>query len=207
MPANAESLIAQAVAGDADALTALLREHGPQVSRRLRIDPAWQSMLDADDVMQVTYIEAFLQVSRFEIARGVPFAGWLERIAQNNLRDAVRGLSRRKQPQPRDRVHAAPHSQGDSYFDLLESLGATTTTPSREAGRGEVQDLLERAIARLPDDYAAVIRLYDHEGKAIGEVASQMGRSPGAVHMLRARAHDSLREALGTASMFFSARG
>jgi RNA polymerase sigma-70 factor (ECF subfamily) len=203
--AAAKSLIDQAVAGDADALTALLREHGPEVARRLQIGPMWQSMLEADDVMQVTYIEAFMQISRFDASRGMAFRAWLERIAQNNLRDAIRGLSRQKQPQPRDRVQiGGGPAGGDSYDGLLEMLGTTSATPSRAAGRQETQALMERAIKSLPADYANVIRLYDLEGKPIDEVASTLERSPGAVHMLRARAHDCLRQALGTESMFFS---
>jgi RNA polymerase sigma-70 factor, ECF subfamily len=202
-----DSLIHRAVAGDADALTALLREHGSEVARRLQIGPMWQSMLEADDVMQVTYIEAFMQISRFDPSRGVAFRAWLERIAQNNLRDAIRGLSRQKQPQPRDRVQVGggPAGEGgDSYDGLLEMLGTTSATPSRAAGRQETQALMHRAIKSLPSDYANVIRLYDLEGKPIGEVASMLKRSPGAVHMLRARAHDCLRQTLGTESMFFS---
>jgi RNA polymerase sigma-70 factor (ECF subfamily) len=200
-----DSLVHQAVAGDADALTTLLREHGPNVARRLHIGEQWQSMLDADDVMQVTYIEAFLQISRFDPSRGVPFQSWLERIAQNNLRDAVRGLSRQKQPQPRDRVQIpGTGGGGDSYDGLLVELGTTSTTPSRVAGRDEMHAMMERAIENLPPDYATVIRLYDLNGQPIAEVAANMKRSAGAVHMLRARAHDSLRQVLGTESMFFS---
>jgi RNA polymerase sigma-70 factor (ECF subfamily) len=194
-------LIDRAVAGNADALTDLLREHGPAVARRLNISPAWQSMLDADDVMQVTYIEAFMQISRFDTSRGTPFSAWLERIAQNNLRDAVRGLSRQKQPQPRDRVQV---TAGDSYDGLVEMLGATSATPSRAAGRQEILSMLDAAINRLPADYASVVRLYDLDGRPIAEVASTLNRSAGAVHMLRARAHDALRETLGRESMFFS---
>jgi RNA polymerase sigma-70 factor (ECF subfamily) len=198
-------LIDRAVTGDADALTALLREHGPAVARRLNISPAWQSMLDTDDVMQVTYIEAFMQISRFDPARGTPLAAWLEHIAQNNLRDAVRGLSRQKQPQPRDRLRiGAGAAAGDSYDGLLEMLGATSSTPSRAAGRQETLSMLDAAINRLPADYASVVRLYDLDGRPIAEVASTLNRSAGAVHMLRARAHDALRETLGRESMFFS---
>ena len=49
-----------------------------------------------------------------------------------------------------------------------------------------------------------MIRLYDLEGRPIAEVAAEMGRSSGAVHMLRARAHDRLRELLGPESAFFT---
>jgi RNA polymerase sigma-70 factor, ECF subfamily len=117
-------------------------------------------------------------------------------------------LSRQKQPQPGNRVQVpaagGPGGGGDSYQGLLDMLGTISATPSRHAGREEARLLIERALQRLPADYADVIRLYDLAGKPIGEVAQTMKRSTGAVHMLRARAHDCLRESLGTESMFFS---
>lgn len=195
------SLLRQAREGSTEAIASLLQLHGPAVSRRLEIDRRWRSVLDAEDVMQVTYLEAFLQFGRFDPARGASFDAWLHQIARNNLLDAVRGLSRKRQPQPTRRVHAAA---GESEAQLLACLGVTTTTPSRLAGRAESVELMARALARLPADYAAVVRLYDLEGLSIEQVASRMGRSFGAVHMLRARAHDALRGQLGTESNFFS---
>lgn len=199
-----QALAAQAVAGDVDALTALLRRHGPQVESRLQIGSPWQSLISTEDIMQVTYLEAFLQIGKFEPKRGTSFASWLEQIAQNNLRDAIRGLCRQREPQPGKRVQLPAH--GDSFMDLWDAIGATPTsaTPSRDAGREEARRMLLAAIEQLPNDYAAVIRLYDLEGRPIEEVSQRMGRSSGAIHMLRARAHDRLRELLGTPSMFFS---
>jgi RNA polymerase sigma factor (sigma-70 family) len=63
---------------------------------------------------------------------------------------------------------------------------------------------MEGALRQLPPDYEKVIRLYDLAGKSPAEVAQEMGRSQGAVFMLRARAHDRLREVLGSSSQFFS---
>lgn len=186
--------IRRAVAGDADALTELLRIHAPAVERTLRIGRPWRSVLEVSDVMQVTYLEAFLQVGQFDPDRSESFETWLRRIAENNLRDAVRGLQRQKRPQPRDRVLPAG---GDSVTGLFDLLGVTTTTPSRHAARAEMDHHLSAALEALPEDYARAVRLYDLGGLPIDDVAEQMGRSPGAVHMLRARAHDRLREHLG----------
>jgi RNA polymerase sigma factor (sigma-70 family) len=80
----------------------------------------------------------------------------------------------------------------------------TTTTPSRQAARREAVEILERTLAKLPTDYAKVVRLYDLECRPIAEVARELGRSEGAVYMLRARAHEWLRETMGTESQFFS---
>lgn len=187
-------LIKAAVAGDADALARLLQRHGPSVERGLRIGVTWRAALEAADVMQVTYLEAFLQIRNFDPSRGTPFEQWLRRIAENNLRDAIRGLQRQKQPQPADRVHA-PRGE-DSLIGLYNLLGSDSATPSRQLRAEEASRQLAEALGALPARYQEVVRLYDLEGRSIDEVAQATQRSPGAVHMLRARAHERLRAAL-----------
>lgn len=199
------ALVAQAVSGDADALSALLAEFGPRVERQLQVGRTWQSQIDAGDVMQITYLEAFLQIGTFRPEQFGAFETWLRRIAENNLRDAIRGLERQKQMPASRRVDFTPNSD-DSYVGLYEQIAATTTTASRLVTKRDTQRLLQAAIDRLPPDYAMTVRLYDLEGKVIGDVAKAMGRSAGAVHMIRARAHERLGELLGTASSWFDSR-
>jgi RNA polymerase sigma-70 factor (ECF subfamily) len=198
-----ESLLTRAVGGDTEALSTLLAHVGPQVRAKLGIARRWQSNLDLDDVMQVAYLEAFLRIRSF-VPNGMPaFAQWLLRIAENNLRDAVRALERMKRPPPDRRV---PLQTGDeSAVMLIEQLGVTTTTPSRQVAASELRSTLEAALELLPEDYARAIRLYDLEGLPIAEAATALGRSVGALHMLRARAHDRMREILAPESAFFSA--
>jgi len=196
-----EVLLVRAVGGDTEALSALLLEHGPTIERGLRIDRAWQAVLEPGDVMQITYLEAFLRIGCFDPQRSEPFASWLRRIAENNLKDAIRGLERQKRPQPQDRIQ--PGSDSASWQGLIERLGVSSTTLSRQVEQDEAHQALEKAIDALPDDYAAVVREYDLQGRSIGEVAAALVRSPGAVHMLRARAHDRLRELLRSSSEFF----
>ena len=198
---NSDARVRAAVGGDVDAMTALLQESAPEVERSLSIGREWQSVLETADVMQVTYLEAFLRIGQFDLARAEPFAAWLRRIAENNLKDAIRGLQAQKRPQPAARM-VLP-TGADSQDMLLAELGVTTTTPSRHATRQERSTRLNAALEALPEDYGKVVRLYDLEGLPIAEVAERMGRSAGAVHMLRARAHDRLRPLLGTESAWF----
>jgi RNA polymerase sigma-70 factor (ECF subfamily) len=200
-----ESLIQRASEGDQDALAALLGEVTPELRARVdsRIGKAYRGALDADDILQVTFVEAFMRINTFENRGGEAFMGWLSRIAENNLRDAIRALDAAKRPSPTKRVHAK-RTNDESYATLVGVLGGTFTTPSRVAAAGEAHTAIDRAIAQLPPDYAQVIRDLDLAGKSVEEVASAMGRSKGAVHMLRARAHEALRDQMGNASQFFS---
>ncbi|GJM25816.1 MAG: RNA polymerase sigma factor RpoE [Phycisphaerae bacterium] len=193
--------IQKAIDGDTKAISELLGRHGPTVERTLRIGATWQSMIEPADVMQVTYLEAFLRIKTFDLERASSFEAWLRRIAENNLRDAIKGLSRKKQPQPRDRIK--PGGYEDSLVGLYEMFSASISTPSQKVGRSELCKVVEAAIDALPERYAKVIRLYDLEGRPIEEVAAELERSTGAVHMLRARAQDRLREILGAPSIFF----
>lgn len=207
MDSAAESdadLLQRAAARDADALRILLKRHGPQVRNAIRgkIDTRWRSILDEDDLMQVTYLEAFLHIDQLNARTADSFTGWLIRIANNALLDAVKGIESQKRPHPARRVQTPDHES--SCAALIELLGATTTTPSRYAAGNEAGRSIEAALKTLPEDYGTVVRQCDLEGKSAAEVSALMGRSIGAVHMLRARAHAALQTRLGASSNFFS---
>lgn len=202
-----DQLLTKARDGDRKALVALLEAMGPRVRARIepKIPPTLRSSVDADDVMQVTYLEAVTRIDKFTTGGSSAFLAWLTRLADNNLTDAIRWLQSAKRPSPSRRVSA--RSADDSASDFLGMLGVQTATPSRDAARGEAGRWLDAALASLPADYEKVVRLYDLEGKSPPEVAEAMGRSQGAMWMLRARAHERLKEAMGPAGRFFSQQG
>lgn len=199
-----DNLLERAKGGDADAMRELLKQHAARArgSIRGKIAPHWQSVLSEDDVMQVAYIEAFLHIDQLEADTDAGFAGWLARIAENALRDAIKELSRKKRPPPA-RQPVGPAGD-ESYVILLEELVRTNSTPSRGAARFEARKILESSLATLPTDYRNVVQYYDLDGISIEDVAKRMGRSEGAIYMLRARAHERLRAVLGSSSRFFS---
>lgn len=192
----------QAKSGDSEALSQLLSTYGPPIQSHLDISPAWSSSLDPSDVMQVTYLEAFLRIGQLATDQPEGFAAWLSSIAQNNLRDAIKSLTAGKRPDPRRRVTDRPDER--SYTDLLERIGASSATASQKAAAGEARSFLDDALNRLPESYQTVIRLYDLEGRGAADVGEALERSAGSVYMMRARALDQLRELLGRSSQFFS---
>ncbi|HEY3246511.1 MAG TPA: RNA polymerase sigma factor [Phycisphaerae bacterium] len=196
-----DELFRRAAAGESDSVAKLLLVYGPQVRARLTINPRWRAALDVEDVMQVTYLEAFLRISQIKKLDAATLVAWLTRVAQNNLRDAVKELERDKRPNPRRRIVT-----DDSVMALAELVGTTSSTGSRHVARKEAQRALEVAIDKLPAIYQKVVRLCDLSGKSPQEVAATLGRSVGAVKMIRSRAHDRLRELLGSPSRLFSTR-
>ena len=196
-----DQLVSRAVAGDEGALTALLHDHGAQVRCVLeRSYRRWLAgQIDLDDVMQITYLEAFLRIGNFVPGAADGFRRWLQRIGENNVRDAIRRFDARAR-----RPGGAPSPACGDYCCTLLELVAGSGTPSRAAGRDEVRRLLESAMGQLPEDYERVLRLHDLEGRSGPEVARLIGRSHGAVKMLLARARDRLTELLGSGSNFLS---
>lgn len=198
-----QELLGRAVAGDEGALCLLLEQVGVQLHAELeiRIGAKYRGLVDADDIVQVTFLEAFLRIRAFAPREPGSFVSWLRRIGDNNLRDAIRELEREKRPPPGNRVCAAVGD--DSYVEFFERFAGTATTVSRAAGRNELKCVIDSAMQRLPRDYEQALRLFELEGLSAPQVAERMGRSHGAVRMLLARARECLAELLGTESKFF----
>lgn len=203
-----EALLKKAMDGDRSCLVDLLEIVGPQVRARIapKVTGHLRTSVDVDDLMQVTYVEAVTRLDHFKGGGTSGFLAWMTRLAENNLIDAVRALEAARRPDPHKRVSMQPNSD-QSMVALVEVLGITTTTPSRHAARSEGVRALNAALAQLPPDYEKVVRMYDLECRPAEEVAKELGRSEGAVYMLRARAHERLKELMGPAAKFFSTPG
>lgn len=201
-----ENLVANAVAGDREALEELLELHYPALLGRVRqaIGRAYRRVLDPEDVLQVSYMEAFLRIRHFRWNGPGSFFGWLVRIAQNNLSDAIRWLDRDKR-EPRGKQVRNAHGT-DSYAGLLANLAESGTTPSGHATREEITEAMQAAIDRMPELYRMMVCHIDLKGESAKEVAKRIGRTRAAVYMLRQRAHDLLAELLGESTNFFAGR-
>ena len=204
MPASQDEAIVRAIRGDREALATLLESTGPTVRRAItgRIPDRWQSVLSEDDVMQQTYADAFQCISHFTPLGDGAFRAWLSSLAECNLRDALRMLGAEKRGGNRRRV--GPIRSEDSYVDLYNLLSSSGTSPSRHMGRKEARDEIERQIEDLPEAYRRVVQAYDLDERPAKEIAELLALSVGAVYMIRIRAHDFLRMAMGASSKFFT---
>lgn len=187
-------LVTAAIAGDRHALAELLTRHAPALRAELRIAGRFQHLLEVDDVLQVTFFEAFANISSYA-GDGAAFGRWLWRIAQRNLVDAYRLLGGKKRFPQAARQDPPETTDLKSWLEAI-AIG-TDTTPTRVAVRNENRELLRAALSKLPADYARVIEAHDLDERPIGDVARMMGRTVGAVYLLRTRAIDRLRTLLG----------
>lgn len=193
---NDESLIAEAVDGNQDALVELLRRHGDSARRAVtgKIATRWQSVLNEDDVVQQTYADAFLAIDRFRPSGVNSFRSWLATLARNNLLDAVKHLSAARSGGKQQRAQPA---SDESFQRLWTTLAASTSTPSLRARRSESQRILRQAVDKLPKSYRQVVIHYDLENRTADEVAAIADCSVGAMFMRRSRAHAMLAGILG----------
>lgn len=152
----------------------------------------WAALLAAEDVLQQTYTDAFVGIQGFVPVGDGAFGSWLRSMARNNVRDAVRALEADKRGgglRPLGAQDLATSAAG-----LLDRLGAgTQTSPSAHLARSEAAAAVLAAVDGLPAVYSLVIRRMDLEGAGAAAVARELGRSAGAVHLLRQRALARLR--------------
>jgi RNA polymerase sigma factor (sigma-70 family) len=195
----------EAVAGHQPALEQLLENCGAEVRGVVSSDlpMRWQALVSLDDIMQQTYTDAFLGITRFRESSVESFRHWLVRLARRNIQDAVRLLEAQKRGG--GRIPISTEAQGSSFERLFERLTMAGTTPSRHVARAELKDLIASALTQLPELHRFVVEAIDLQSRSVVEVADQLDRSRGAVHMIRARAHRWLAEILGGGSFSSSA--
>ena len=86
-----ERLVGDAQAGDAWAFGCLFDHYHLPVYRYVASRVRRPS--DAEDLTQLVFVKALEALPRYE-ARGIPFGGWLFRLARNAIIDQVRTRSR-----------------------------------------------------------------------------------------------------------------
>ena len=144
----------------------------------------------AEDLAQ----EVFLRIYR---ARGsykptAKFSTWLHTIANNAASDLRQRAYRRRERGVPVNVSASASAIG------LEQLAvaASGQRPARQADRGELQDVVQQAIAGLSDNQRMAVLLAKFEDCSYEEIAAAMGLTVPAVKSLLFRARDQLRTAL-----------
>ena len=204
MEKSEQDLLKEAVDGNKRALAKLLEAHTPAIYHQLvgKIPQRWQAVLSMDDVIQQTCADAVLSIRRFVPREESLFGAWLFTIASRNLNHAIKMLETEKRGKGLQRI--VPHAHEKSFVTLYELLSAGGSTPSGHVARGEACGFLKEAILQLPATYRQTVQMYDIEGQSAAEVARALNRSPGAIHMIRTRAHRRLQKIMGNISKYFS---
>jgi RNA polymerase sigma-70 factor (ECF subfamily) len=171
-----ERLVAQAQRGDPQAFARIFDAYVGPVHRF--IASRVNRPTDAEDLTQLVFVKALEALPRYE-RRGIPFGGWLFRLARNAIIDQAR--TRR------------------DHLSLVAATSRATEDAGPEATAFLRDDIerVARALDDLTDDQREVIELRFFAGLSVSETADAMGRQDGTVRGLQFRALGALRRSLG----------
>jgi RNA polymerase sigma-70 factor (ECF subfamily) len=161
--------IARAKEGDRDAIRLLYIRYSGNVYGYLR--SIVRDDKEAEDLTQHVFLKLMTVIVKYQ-DQGVPFSGWLLRLARNTALDHLR----RRRPIPTEEVFAI-----DSHAD--------------EGGQDHARDL-HSALATLPEEQRDVMVMRHIVGLSPQEIAQQMGRSESSIHGLHHRGRRALQQEL-----------
>jgi RNA polymerase sigma-70 factor (ECF subfamily) len=175
--------IAKACGGDSDAFRSLVDRHSRYVFNvAFRLTG---SAADAEDVVQVAFLKAYQQLSRFE-ARA-DFRTWLHRITVNCAIDLIRTRRHRE----------IGHDPGDLEAEsAVERAEPVPPGPDRLMLSAEIRERVSEGLGQLSASERLAFTLRHVEGLSIKEVAHAMGLKTEAAKNSIFRAVRKMRVAL-----------
>jgi RNA polymerase sigma-70 factor, ECF subfamily len=179
-------LISRAAGGDSSAFQALVERHRSMVYR-----VAYQfagNHHDAEDIAQEVFIKVYRSLDRFR--QDAQLTSWMYRIVMNACIDHRR----------RQRLAvAAPF--GEEAEQRMLNTPEERPDPEARAYAGELGQVLESEIGRLPNGQRVVFVMRHHQGMKLSEIAEALGLAEGTVkRQLHAAVH-RLRQALTQANV------
>ncbi len=183
-------LINRARNGDRAAFDDLIGRYRSRIESLVhsRLSRHLQQVIEADDILQETFLKAFRSLKQFQDQGEDSFMRWMGTIAENTIRSAARrkGLLQTGELfQDVPNVHNVPN------------VPDRDVTPSRHARREERFDRLQDALDSLDPDSKKVIVLARIQGLPIKEVARRLERTPNATSILLYRALVKLKASFG----------
>jgi RNA polymerase sigma-70 factor, ECF subfamily len=165
----------------------VFREHGPRVyslARRMLGNDA-----DAEDVTQDVLLQVLRKGSSFRGESSFPT--WLHRVTVNAALVHRRRRAHRQEHERPDVNHLFEDGGGHAHPVRPWSIAPEVVLQDRETTQ-----LIEDAVARLPEAYRDVYVLADVEGLSNADIADMLGLSLPAVKSRLHRARVLLRHAL-----------
>ena len=175
------AVVAEAMAGDRDALGEVLETIRPIVVRycRARVGLMERSGLSAEDVAQEVCLAAVMALPRYR-DRGRPFLAFVYGIAAHKVADAYRAVGR-------DLSYATDTGPALWSAEPDQQQGTIAANPVTR-----MSELLEI----LPDKQREILILRVVVGLSAEETAEAVGSTPGAVRVAQHRALARLKSAI-----------
>ncbi|GAC1346693.1 MAG: hypothetical protein NVSMB27_10730 [Ktedonobacteraceae bacterium] len=182
-------------------LALLTDQNGLLTATRLRLARIAQARgVDTnaiDDIVQETLLEAWSHLGRLSAPAG--FQAWIDEICRNVCRRYARKRQAhmlRHVPLPRSYQGNEFTLDEDDASPLTNILDPSVPDPLEELSRHELEQLLDRALALLPQKTRQVIEMCHLLELPHSEVAGQLGISVGTLYTRLHRARRHLRQVL-----------
>ncbi len=176
---NDSELVEAARKGDPTAFATLI---GRYEERILRLVRGMVPVTDVEDVAQEAFLKAFRKLHLFDGRSS--FYTWIYRLSANTAMDWRKKESRRRH---------APLPESPAGEDVVQ---ATAAGPVARAIQRELGELIDRAVADLPDRYREILLLREMRGLSYEEISQELQISKGTVESRLFRARERLRERL-----------
>jgi len=134
------------------------------------------SAADAEDVVQDTMLKVWTHRGRWQHGRA-KFSTWLYRVVSNRCID----------------IRRKPRTEN---VDVVPEVADGKPDAASVIERAEMNDILEAAMQRLPEQQRVAVILSYHENMSNGEIAEVMDTTIAAVESLLKRGRQQLREML-----------
>lgn len=169
-------LTRKAIAGDSEAFGILYDCYQPKIYRfaLLRVG----SREDAEDITHRVFMKAWENIGKYE-ERGVPFGGWLYRIARNDIIDYYR-----------------TRKEEASIDSIDPEAFVAQHHPEADAENAIQLARVHKALFAIKPEYKDVIVMRFVEELSLKEVAHAMEKSEGAIKVMQHRAIGELRKLL-----------
>jgi len=192
-------LVGRAQKGDLSAYNRIFERYYERVLHivNIRLGKHIKSFVEAEDILQETFIAAVKTFDRFEMRHESSLIAWLARLAENKIREAVDYHHAQKRDRRRDRALVYVRdsmASGSLHFDPPASI----ELPIDQVSNKELTGMMNECLSEMSDDHREVIllRLY-HKG-SWAWVAEQMEKpTEGAARELFRRAKLSLIKRMG----------
>src|SRR5579859_1627001 len=177
-------LIERTLSGETEAFYELIQPHERSVY--MTAFSVLRNTAEAEDVAQESILKSFRHLSKF---RGeAKFGTWLLRITVNEAR-----MRLRKQHRELYDSVGLREEDDEAEYEPVE-FGDWREIPSEALERKEIREVLERALATLPEIYREVIVLRDVRQLSVAEAAQVIGVGEGTVKTRLVRARLQLRD-------------
>ncbi len=176
-------LVERILGGEESSFELLMRRYNRLLFRLVR--GILKDDMEAEDVVQETYVRAYRQLAQFEGPSG--FSAWLARIALNEAYGRFRRFSR---------AHHLRQAIANDGLSRSQQSPEAPTGPELFAATRQLRGILEKSIDALPHPYRVVFMLRGVEQLTVAETARCLDIKEATVKTRFHRARRLLQKAL-----------